>query len=197
MTKSLARLFLVSVVSIFAFLLPQREAVATVGPCIFVTKVCSTNLVALCGTNSSSIGFSGIVSNCGFGPLTNVVLVDDLTGGVVLQLDNLAEGATAPWSTNLEVTADLCGSNVVNTITATGADAFAPAATTTNQASCSFTVECCAPAIKVYKQVVCITPTGCEPFDHNLNNQKSAFGVRWVFLSMIARAALRTICVER
>jgi hypothetical protein len=34
------------------------------------------------------------------------------------------------------------------------------------------------PAIKVYKQVVCYTPTGCEAFDNNLNNQKSAFGVR-------------------
>src|SRR5262249_27903376 len=35
-----------------------------------------------------------------------------------------------------------------------------------------------APAIKVYKQVVCYTPTGCELFDNNLNNQKTAFGVR-------------------
>src|SRR5262249_25675229 len=34
------------------------------------------------------------------------------------------------------------------------------------------------PAIKVYKQVVCYTPTGCEPFNSDLNTQKFATGMR-------------------
>src|SRR5207247_11434408 len=35
----------------------------------------------------------------------------------------------------------------------------------------------CAPAIKVYKQVVCYTNL-CEPFSDDLNAQKTAAGVR-------------------
>jgi hypothetical protein len=34
------------------------------------------------------------------------------------------------------------------------------------------------PCDQVYKQLFATTPTGCEPFDNNLNNQKSALGVR-------------------
>src|SRR6266567_7340739 len=49
-------------------------------PCISVTKLCSTNLVFLCNSNPGSIGFSGIVINCGTVPLTNVVFTDALTG---------------------------------------------------------------------------------------------------------------------
>src|SRR5205814_1076084 len=46
----------------------------TTTPCIAITKNCSTNLIVLCGTNTSSITFSGIVTNCGDITLTNVTV---------------------------------------------------------------------------------------------------------------------------
>src|SRR5882724_448581 len=100
---------------------PRAPVTATctvcTAPCIAVTKICSTNLVFLCNSNPGSIGFSGIVSNCGTVPLTNVVLTDDLTGSTVLSLGSLAIGATAPWSATFTVNPSLCGrSNIVNTV---------------------------------------------------------------------------------
>jgi hypothetical protein len=91
-------------------------------PCINVTKICSTNLLILCNSNPTTINFSGVVSNCGNITLTNVTLVDDLIGpGIIASIPSLAPGQSAPWSTNLPITAALCGrSNIVNTITARG-----------------------------------------------------------------------------
>src|SRR5262249_29458758 len=71
------------------------------------------------------------------------------------------------------VPAGVC--SLSDTLTATGRDLCDNLVTTNATATCPVL---CAPSIKVYKQVVCFTPTGCEAFDNNLNNQKSAFGVR-------------------
>ena len=127
-------------------------------PCIIVTKTCSPSVVRLCGTNSSVETFSGIVSNCGNITLTNVTVTDSLLGnGVVLRLASLAPNASAPWTTNFNVTAALCGqSNILNTATARGTDCRGRSVT--NTASCTFSVICANPRITVTK--ACASPVG-------------------------------------
>jgi hypothetical protein len=126
-------------------------------PCIRVTKVCSTNLVVICGTNPVPITFSGTVSNCGNITLTNVILRDTLVGpnAIVLGPITLAPGASAPWSANLSIGANLCGtSNNINTVTATGTDCRGRGVADTN--SCSFSVICPLPRLAVTK--ACASP---------------------------------------
>jgi len=57
-------------------------------------------------------------------------------------------------------------------IVATGNDELLCAVTAQTNVTCA---PCCAPAIKVYKQVVCYT-NPCEPFNPDLNTQKTAKG---------------------
>jgi hypothetical protein len=123
-------------------------------PCINVTKVCSTNLLFLCGSNAAPITFSGVVSNCGNVTLTNVTLADDLiNGGAVFRnIPSLAPGASLPWSTNLQVGGAFCGrSNIVNTITARGTNICNLAQGVVDTDTCSFSVVCPSPTISISK----------------------------------------------
>ncbi len=140
-------------------------------PCIQVTKHCSTNLVVLCCSNGSpTITFSGIVTNCGTVPLTNVVVFDDLIGSDVLTVGSLEVGGSRPWSANFTVTSSLCGrSNIVNTATARGCNVCNLGQCVTNSDTCSFSVFCPCPSLTVTK--------GCaSPIVTNVPNSLTVTG---------------------
>jgi uncharacterized membrane protein len=141
----------------------QATCVVTESPCIAVTKNCDTVAVGSANT------ISGVVSNCGNVTLTNIVLNDNLYGQVATFV-SLAPGASQSYSKQVT---NACGS-FPDTITSTGRSICGTLVTATANATCAVT---CAPQIKVYKQVVCYSNI-CEPFDNNLNNQKSATGVK-------------------
>ncbi len=151
-----------------------NSAVCTVctAPCIAVTKHCSTNLVVLCCSNGSpTITFSGIVTNCGNVPLSNVQVFDDLIGAAaVLTVPTLEVGGSRPWSADFTVTSSLCGrSNIVNTATARGCNVCNTGQCVTNSANCSFSVFCPCPSLTVTK--------GCaSPIVTNVPNSLTVTG---------------------
>src|SRR4030095_15592650 len=86
---------------------------------------------------------------------------------------------TTGFMTNTVITTTAqCGGTgiITNTIVATGANACNPAQTVSDTDRCSVRVEC--PSLRVYKQVVCYSNGVCEPFNSDLNTQKSATGIR-------------------
>jgi hypothetical protein len=69
---------------------------------------------------------------------------------------------------------------ITNTVVATGQNLCPPpqTQTVTDTARCDIPVVC-NPRIEVYKQVVCVAPGGtCQPFNADLNTQKTASGVK-------------------
>jgi len=153
------------------------------GSSFFAPSVCATQSLG----NSYIVRI--VVTNSGQYALQNVTISSTAGLGACLpsarNLGTLAVGA----STTVDCT-NVCnavGRNdyavsvtaVVSQAAGHICDFNAQGVEITASSQCSACVVCVgAPAIKVYKQVVCYTPTGCETFDNNLNNQKSAFGVR-------------------
>src|SRR5262249_3863513 len=62
-----------------------------------------------------------------------------------------------------------------DTLTVSGVDILQCPTSASASATCA---ACCTPAIKVYKQVVCYTSTGCDAFSPVLTDQKSATGIK-------------------
>src|ERR1044071_9273049 len=166
-------------------------SVSTNGPTgnFFVpTSACATQNIEL-GTNYC---VRITVMNNGGYALANVTIADELgTFGSCftspLNLGSLAVGASVnqdccnlpcralgvPTNFKIAVKADVSQAN--GHICAF--DRFGKLIEATNE--CNTCVVCVGkPQIKVYKQVVCDTSTGCEAFDNNLNNQKTATGAK-------------------
>ncbi len=142
-------------------------------PSISVTKLCpATN-----GLPGGVLGFSGTVCNNGNVPLKDVTIVDDHTlttgGNVVASYPLLTNGECRNFSGTIAIPANAC--SISDTLTARGTN-ICNGAGVVATASTNCLVSCI-PAIKVYKQVVCYS-NACEPFSSNLDNQKSATGVR-------------------
>src|SRR5439155_274677 len=80
-------------------------------PCIDVTKTCP----ATAPVRTTSIPFSGVVSNCGDVPLTGVKVVDDNgTPGnpaddITINLPDIPVGSSTPYSGTHTVAAKCCG----------------------------------------------------------------------------------------
>jgi hypothetical protein len=90
-------------------------------PCIDVTKTCPASVEI----GTTSIPFSGIVTNCGNVPLTNVVVIDDngtpgnMADDITIVIGNLPVGGSAPYSGTNTIAADSCGP-LTDTVVATG-----------------------------------------------------------------------------
>jgi len=138
--------------------------VVTENPCIAVTKTCDTVKIGQANT------VTAVVTNCGNVPLHGITVTDNIYGSVGT-IASLAVGGTATLTKSVTNT---CGS-FPNTVTATGLSPCNTSVTNTSTATCSVI---CQPEIKVYKQVVCYAPTGCEQFSSDLTAQHSALGVR-------------------
>src|SRR5262249_14346604 len=137
------------------------------------------------GDGTGTIRFSGSVTNCSRGStpdrpdlltINNVGVIDVVNGvtNVVLGPTNtLLAGGVLNFSGSYKAP---CGPST-DVIYVTGIDANDVTPLPVSS-SCSNTCSvACRPAIKVYKQVVCYTPTGCEAFSDDLNSQKTATGV--------------------
>src|SRR6267154_311914 len=120
----------------------------TVHPCILVIKTCDTVVIGQANL------VTAVVTNCGNVALHGITVTDNIYGSVGT-IALLSPGGTATLTKSVTNT---CG-NFTNTVTATGLSPCNTSVQAQSTATCSVQ---CAPQIKVYKQVVCFAPGGCE-----------------------------------
>lgn len=126
-----------------------NTCLVTENPCIAITKNCITNSLVKAG---DPVTFSGIVTNCGDVPLTNVVVFDTFLNQTILTVPSLAVGGTAAYSTNYITTENDACHTITNTAIVTGQTC--DGRSVTNAASCTFSF-CIDQQIGVTKQVAC------------------------------------------
>jgi hypothetical protein len=143
-------------------------------PCIDATKTCPSTVAA----GSTSIPFSGIVTNCGNVPLTNVRVVDDngtpgnAADDITITLPDIPVGGSVPYSGTHTIAAGFCGP-FTDRIVASGTSVCGGAVNSPAR-SCTTEVPC-PPQICIVKQVAC-SPPGAT-CDGNLSYGETATGV--------------------
>src|SRR5262249_52409677 len=110
----------------------NANCTVTENPCISVTKKCDTVVI------SAADNLSGVVSKCGQGTLTNIMITDNLYGSVATFV-SLAPGASQSYSKTVTNT---CGS-FPDTVTATGRSICGTPVQATANATCVVTENPC------------------------------------------------------
>ena len=117
----------------------SASAVCTVcsSPCLQVTRDCSPKIMeASSSTSVVTVNFSGIVTNCGNVPLTNIVITDSVDGGpatTVTIIARLEPGSSAPYNGVATESGYAAHFDVVN---ATGANLCGGAVVQSNNPYC-------------------------------------------------------------